>query len=498
LKQKFSAMRVHELYINDYKLLQDFNLSFSNQLSILIGKNGSGKSSVLECILWIFRCAHLTYVENQREWTPFQFSITYSVRIEDVIEETSTTGEFEANYIAIKITGRPGADEFWTFATDNSKYSRDELIEKYGYKKLLPTNVVIYYSGWFETMNFLCEEHEKLYAESLKKRKTSSTKDLEITSEKMFSRISSLPLLNIRQVHFEILLASLYCFEFNDDLDKFFLEKIGINKPEQSTLAISVKKKQWKKGADHLSFWGSEGLLLQFLQLIRDNDLSEFRYDEKNEQYTFIFNLLNWYKVREFYGEEKKVFYLLHMLHASEMLKGIKVFLSRGTTDISQHGLSEGEQQLITIRAINELLMEENSLFLFDEPDTYMHPSWQRTFIAQLDELKGEAQFIISTHSPQILSNLKNGEVQIMELGKVIEITPKFYGRDTGRILFELMGVKERPKEIEQELRNLFRLIDDEKFNDANAQYMRLIEILGKDDSELVRAQILMKILNES
>ena len=43
-------MRLHELYIRDYKVLQDFTLPFDEQsaVSVLIGENGSGKTTVLE------------------------------------------------------------------------------------------------------------------------------------------------------------------------------------------------------------------------------------------------------------------------------------------------------------------------------------------------------------------------------------------------------------------------------------------------------------------
>ena len=46
-------MYIKSLYIKDYNLLQDFNIDFKNNLSILIGENGSGKSSIIECLAYI-------------------------------------------------------------------------------------------------------------------------------------------------------------------------------------------------------------------------------------------------------------------------------------------------------------------------------------------------------------------------------------------------------------------------------------------------------------
>ena len=52
-------MQINSLYINDYKLLKDFTIKFSKDVSILIGINGSGKSSILECVAQIFSDAYL-------------------------------------------------------------------------------------------------------------------------------------------------------------------------------------------------------------------------------------------------------------------------------------------------------------------------------------------------------------------------------------------------------------------------------------------------------
>ena len=55
-------MYIKSLYIKDYNLLQDFNIDFKNNLSILIGENGSGKSSIIECLAYIFGHLHKYFV----------------------------------------------------------------------------------------------------------------------------------------------------------------------------------------------------------------------------------------------------------------------------------------------------------------------------------------------------------------------------------------------------------------------------------------------------
>jgi len=49
-------MKLKSLYIENYKNLDTFTLDFSNndELTVLIGNNGSGKSNILEAISSIF------------------------------------------------------------------------------------------------------------------------------------------------------------------------------------------------------------------------------------------------------------------------------------------------------------------------------------------------------------------------------------------------------------------------------------------------------------
>ena len=55
-------MRLKSLHIEDYGILQNFDIDFQNNLSVLIGENGSGKSSIIECRAYIFGHLHTYFV----------------------------------------------------------------------------------------------------------------------------------------------------------------------------------------------------------------------------------------------------------------------------------------------------------------------------------------------------------------------------------------------------------------------------------------------------
>ena len=52
-------MKINYLYIDNHKLLKEFSIDFEKDISILIGINGSGKSTILESIAQIFSNAIL-------------------------------------------------------------------------------------------------------------------------------------------------------------------------------------------------------------------------------------------------------------------------------------------------------------------------------------------------------------------------------------------------------------------------------------------------------
>jgi predicted ATP-binding protein involved in virulence len=49
-------------------------------------------------------------------------------------------------------------------------------------------------------------------------------------------------------------------------------------------------------------------------------------------------------------------------------------------------------------------------------------------------------QFITTTHSPQVLSNVEKENILILEDYRIVENTPFTYGRDSNSILYDLMN----------------------------------------------------------
>ncbi|WP_254173023.1 AAA family ATPase [Planktothrix pseudagardhii] len=142
-------------------------------------------------------------------------------------------------------------------------------------------------------------------------------------------------------------------------------------------------------------------------------------------------------------------------------------------------------------------VLEGKGIVLIDEVDLHLHPQWQRIVVPALTNTFPNCQFIVTTHSPQVLSQVHKENVFILENYEVIEETPYTFGKDSNSILYELMGVTERPLEVQKELDECFQLIDDNKIQEAQIKLQNLTNLLGEDDPELVRAYTLINFFNQ-
>ncbi len=133
---------------------------------------------------------------------------------------------------------------------------------------------------------------------------------------------------------------------------------------------------------------------------------------------------------------------------------------------------------------------------MIDEIEQHLHPSWQRTIIPNLRKTFPNIQFIVTTHSPQVLSNVPRENVFILEDFKLVEKTPHTFGKDTNTILYDLFGVEERPKHAKEDFNILYRLIDDpKKEKEAEEMLKQLEEKYGKNDPDLLDAKLSFEFL---
>ena len=481
-------MKLHGLYIKEYKILKDFRIDFDNPISVLIGMNGSGKSTVLEVLAEIFSSAFLGLngkVKKSKLVSKLVYNIVYSVYLKDIQEVVTVSLEKEEDApFQVNIT------------LENTSNEAKEF--KVSAKDLFPNKVVVYYSGWNEKMELIASPHESDYEEKIRdftKQYLDDTSnfDFNVNVENL-AHYPSLSILYLKKKHFNMLASALFSTEFNFELNDFFEKNIPNIKLEDLGIGIWLKKPHWAATHTKEKFWGTKGELLQFLNLLDENAGS------KNIKNYLYFGIEHWRKIKDFYGEEKKIFYLLNALDIAGLLDIVEPVFHKDQypkLPIGLNDFSEGEQQLLLIKAINELLIEENTLCLFDEPDVYLHPKWQGEFIKNISENNTEnTQYVITTHSTVMLSNLKDGALYRMKDGKAQYIENGYYGKGYENNLENYFEVGSRNEEAAEELANLFQLIDEEKYSEAT-QVIDNLQVKYPNEPELTRAQTLIALLQE-
>lgn len=154
--------------------------------------------------------------------------------------------------------------------------------------------------------------------------------------------------------------------------------------------------------------------------------------------------------------------------------KGIRFFLEQ---------LSDGERGLLALvfdltRRLcianpesDNPLTEGKAIVLIDEIELHLHPKWQRMVVRKLREVFPACQFIITTHSPQVIGQVKPDKLRLLvqdDSGRVV-LNPvsQTYGMDSSWVLENIMGVPARDYETEQRLSAIYDAIDAEDFAKA-------------------------------
>lgn len=130
-----------------------------------------------------------------------------------------------------------------------------------------------------------------------------------------------------------------------------------------------------------------------------------------------------------------------------------KLTLSNGEDVIDFDDLSDGEAQLVQVVSAAKVFSPDNTLFIFDEPETHLNPSWRTQFHKHLttalyDYEEGEKRtfMMLSTHSPFLVSSLKKENVFRFErVGDAVAMSPvdsETYGASFDVLIKEYFGLK--------------------------------------------------------
>ena len=85
------------------------------------------------------------------------------------------------------------------------------------------------------------------------------------------------------------------------------------------------------------------------------------------------------------------------------------------TSDLDSSDLSSGEKQILILLTQALLRVDEPVVYIADEPELSLHVTWQEKLLESLVTLSGDIQVIVATHSPDIVGKFLD---KVIDLGE--------------------------------------------------------------------------------
>ena len=418
-------MQIKRIEMQSFRGIGNMVLEFQEkEPNVIIGINGVGKSSILECIAILL----------SRYTKPVQYPTTSGRLFQET--DISTGSEETRNQITVETDK---GEVTWCLSKQRKKRTKTQG------------------SDLSELRNFIEETHENL--------KNNSEYNLPVI------------------VHY------------------------GVNR---AVLEIPLRGRK-KHSNDRVSAYE------QSLDSVQINFNSFFQWfrkleDLENEQRLDDSNFLN----HQLEAVRQAIYSLITGLSNLRIRRSpLRMTVKKQDRELNVNQLSDGEKCLLAMvgdlarrlaianHGLDDPLLGDG-IVLIDEIELHLHPRWQRDIIPALKKTFPNCQFIVTTHSPQVISHVHPEGVFILERdeaeGLIIMGAEGSYGRDSNSILEDLMEVPERPQKIKDSLQQLFKFIDDGNLDGAKELREELASEIGDDEPEFVRADVLIRrkeILNK-
>jgi ABC-type multidrug transport system ATPase subunit len=193
------------------------------------------------------------------------------------------------------------------------------------------------------------------------------------------------------------------------------------------------------------------------------------------------------------YADDKEMFVALEAADISDLFRDLYLWVERTNDksgDVSFADLSDGGRQLLMVLGLIRVSRGKRALFLLDEPDTYLNPVWQHSYLDLIRDWTGltadadRCQIVMTSHNPLTIAALEREDVRILfteEAGKVSVTAPYADPKGMGftATLTEIFGLpttldSETQRQVDD--RNVLARIDHR----TEEQEKQLIEINDK------------------
>ncbi len=404
-------MRLDYLKIDEFKNLRDFRIDFDqdSQTTVLVGRNGSGKSNLLEALTMIFRDLDLG------EHPTFKYRIQYFCRKHKVFVDADPKRETP---VYVNVDGKE-----ITF----SRFHKDPD------REYLPNFVFGYYSGPSNRMEQHFDHHQNLFYDDL----------LEGVERPLR------PLFYARPIYSQFVLLAFFT-EQDPEFLKFLSQHLWVEGLD--SVLFVMRQPPWKSQEGDKRFWKARGTVQRLLDKLYSLSLAPLRlrwrvqldfrtWRTLEHLYLYLQDPEALRDLAHGYHTQQEFFKALESTYISKLIDQvyIKVKIRRMEGSLTFRELSEGEQQLLMVLGLLRFTKEEESLFLLDEPDTHLNPLWSLQYLEFLSSVVGQqatSHIIMTTHDPLTIAGLVRSQVQVLQrdsgTGRIIATHPEEDPRGMG------------------------------------------------------------------
>lgn len=187
----------------------------------------------------------------------------------------------------------------------------------------------------------------------------------------------------------------------------------------------------------------------------------------------------------------------------------IRMIVKKNGEDLMVDYLSDGEKCTLALfgdlarrLAIANPKLENplngEGIVLIDEIELHMHPTWQRKILSTLKTTFPNVQFIITTHSPQVLGEL-NDEYLIFHIQQsekdeqLIKSVERMDGFDSNYILENFMETSSVNTIFLEKMKKAYSLIEANQFEEAEKAIEKIAQITEHNHSEVIRLEGALK-----
>lgn len=173
----------------------------------------------------------------------------------------------------------------------------------------------------------------------------------------------------------------------------------------------------------------------------------------------------------------------------------LRLLVDKGSIPLTLNQLSDGERGMLAILFdITRRLAIANphstnpvaegvAIVLIDEVELHLHPRWQRRVLWRFAETFVRCQFVVTTHSPQVLGEVPGNCIRLLKDNRQIDIPAQAFGMDSNWILEVLMDSDEQDPAIKKSIAEVLAMIVEKKLDEAQTRIQSLRQQIGNSEA---------------